>query len=220
MDKDVVSDDLPLLARRIDFLKQRGVVESLVKGSAFKNNIPQPTLTFPCIDWLDSRDLSSWTLVEIGSGNSTLYFANYFSQVISFETSRLWYKKILPRLPDNAKLFLFSVDNAATINIDNSGLTMALIDCNSNRYSVSKHLIEKQFDLYILDNSDYLPNTVELFLNSGFIEIPFYGSKSLGDFESCTSLFFRRDSKFPKKKDNYKHEFCKDTKNNLWDLIK
>lgn len=212
-------EDYSLIENRIAHLKHRGVFESLVKGSSSKDNKPQPTLTFPCIDWLESCDFSNWNMVEIGSGNSTLYFAERFKQVYSFETDRTWYMKMKKFMPGNVCYKMFDKNNADTIEIDWLDRSLVLIDCNSNRFIVSQYFIGKKFNLYILDNTESFPNTVELFLSNGYTEIPFFGPKHIGVYESCTSLFIKDLKHIPPKNKGYRQELCKPYKQNLWDSI-
>ena len=48
-----------------------------------RSEIPLLTLSF--IEWLEKQDTKTKTLLEIGSGKSTLYFSQKFAQVKSFE---------------------------------------------------------------------------------------------------------------------------------------
>lgn len=212
-------EDFSLIENRIVHLKHRGVFESLIKGSACKSNEPQPTLTFPCIDWLESCDFTGWNLIEIGSGNSTLYFSKRFKQVYSFETDRTWYMKMRGSMPNNVCYKMFDKNNPDTIKMDHLSNTLVLIDCNSNRFTVSDYLLQKQYNLYLLDNAESYPNTVELFYLKGYIEIPFFGPKHLGVYESCTSLFVKDLNLMPHKNKNFRHSLCKPYKQNLWDSI-
>lgn len=177
-----------------------------------------PNLTQPCIDWIAACDFKEWNLVEIGSGNSTEYFSNKFKSVYSFESNKDWFLKIKYKLQSKISLKLFDPNNVESLKLDYMPNSLAIIDAGCNRYHISKYLLEKNYDLYILDNSEFYPNTEKLFLNNGFYSIPFFGPKYGNSFICCTTLFFKITSTFPPKNFAYKNPNCKIlTGNNIWD---
>lgn len=177
-----------------------------------------PNITHPCIDWVESCDFSKWNLIEIGCGDSTEYFSDRFKSIYGFESNKDWLLKVKYKLQNKVNLKLFDPYNIQSIHIDSMQDSLVIIDAGCNRFQISKHLLPKNYDLYILDNSEFYPNTEKLFLDNGFNSIPFYGKKFSSNFTCCTTLFFKSTSRFPPKNLNYKNIDCRPyTGNNLWD---
>jgi hypothetical protein len=57
-------------------------------------NIERPLLTNTFLNFFNKLDLSNSTYLEIGSGNSTIYFSKIFKNVISFEDDLTWFHKL------------------------------------------------------------------------------------------------------------------------------
>ena len=55
----------------------------------------KPLLTKPFLDYLTKVKTNSKTLLEIGAGNSTVFFENIFRKVISLEDNQIWYLKVI-----------------------------------------------------------------------------------------------------------------------------
>lgn len=170
----------------------RGFFDSADLGSPIKNSLPFPLLTYSFMDFIESHDVSDFTLIEFGSGNSTLYFENKFKNIISFETNKEWYEKIKSRLIKTEYHLVDPIDlqdGKFEINI-NLRKTFALIDAACNRYKITANLLKKIKPNYIiLDNSEWYRNTANLIIKSGYFEVPFWGYKNTEHWESCTSLF-------------------------------
>ena len=89
-----------------------------------------PNLTFNFIDWIEQQDVRQKTLIEFGSGDSTLYFSSKFKKVVSFEDEPEWIEKIVSvNLPNvevkflDYNFYLHDLDlikNADYVLIDNS----------------------------------------------------------------------------------------------------
>ena len=69
---------------------------------------PHPNLTNSFVSFFINsfRDLKDKTLLEIGSGESTVYWSNYFGQVCSYEDDPQWASAI--NEPDNVDLDLYN----------------------------------------------------------------------------------------------------------------
>ena len=44
-----------------------------------------PQLTFDFIEWMEEQDTVEKTIIEFGSGDSTIYFSTKFKKVITYE---------------------------------------------------------------------------------------------------------------------------------------
>ena len=49
---------------------------------------PLPQLALPFLDFFARFDFSTWTLLELGAGESTVYWPKHFGRVISYEHSK------------------------------------------------------------------------------------------------------------------------------------
>ena len=61
-------------------------------------NKPLPNLTYDFIDFFSRQELKDKTLVEIGAGESTLYWEEKFNRVISYEHNPRYFNKIKKEL--------------------------------------------------------------------------------------------------------------------------
>lgn len=66
-----------------------------------------PLLTFDFIDYMSTKDLSDKTLVEIGSGESTLYWEKKFKKVISYESNKDYYDLVSRNVQESSTEILF-----------------------------------------------------------------------------------------------------------------
>lgn len=156
-----------------------------------------PNLTFNCIDWIEQQDLSQKTLIEFGSGNSTLYFSNKFKKVITFEDEQEWIQKITSlNLPNvevkflDYNFYLQDLDlikNADYVLIDNSPRD------NNSRLYVAEALIQKidYQNTLILDNCN-LNSEAYFYLRTKFRHYQdFIGFNRSGN-RTVTSVFSER----------------------------
>jgi predicted O-methyltransferase YrrM len=67
----------------------------------------RPWIVPASIGWLGRRIRSDWSVLELGSGRSTVWFARRAGRVISFEDNEYWYPRTRERL---AKAGLTNVD--------------------------------------------------------------------------------------------------------------
>src|SRR5205807_1001412 len=71
---------------------------------------PLPWYTYPAIDFLDTKDFSTKSVLEFGSGQSTLWWARRCKRVLSFESDPQWCAYVKSTLSPNADIFLISND--------------------------------------------------------------------------------------------------------------
>ena len=60
----------------------------------------RPWIVQASIGWLRRRMRSDWSVLELGSGRSTLWFARRAGQVISLEDNEYWYPRTKERLEE------------------------------------------------------------------------------------------------------------------------
>ncbi len=82
------------------YLYDEGWFRSLdEKRPVDKDGNPIPWFTYPAIEFLKERLTKEMTVFEYGSGSSTLFFAERVKEIISVETNKEWFNKIVNKLP-------------------------------------------------------------------------------------------------------------------------
>ena len=182
-----------------------------------------PLLTSSFLNWFETQKWNSLKLLELGSGNSTLYFSKFFKSVTSYETNQDWFDKLILKIPTNVNLIktdsiIKSFKNNDIKDINN--YDVILIDAGENRAKVSRWLTDQSYKgIIFFDNSEWYRKSIGILLDKGFLEIPFFGIKPIEDWVSCTSIiaepsalkniFKRNWISFPK--------LTLQSSNNLWD---
>lgn len=97
--------------RRRSPLAERGWFRSFRRmDSTDQRGNPVPWLSYAMIDLLEERVRSDMTVLEYGSGNSTVWWAKRVRRVVSVEHHPGWYENVSARLPPNASLIFAAVD--------------------------------------------------------------------------------------------------------------
>ena len=123
------------------------------------NKLPQ--LTFDFIEWFEDQDTREKTLVEFGSGDSTIYFSQKFDKVITCEDSPYWLDRLSAANLKNVEAHILnhrfykdnfeSIQNADYILVDNNPHDF------NYRFYVAQVLIRKvnYQNILILDNGNW-----------------------------------------------------------------
>tara|TARA_R100000306_G_C4325318_1_gene117339 strand:+ start:163 stop:687 length:525 start_codon:yes stop_codon:yes gene_type:complete len=162
-------------------------------------SIVTPLLTNTFLKFFLNLDLKDKTYLEIGAGNSTIFFSKYFKQVISFEDSHVWYDGINRLKIPNVDLHFFrfnTVFGEETKNKLRSYLKEAdyiIIDNDPRRTTRTAfaHFIDKHRgpnSIIILDNGEKNIEALT-FLKKKYYCLDFPGKRYDESF-SVTSIFF------------------------------
>jgi len=80
----------------------------------WKNLDFYPRLTFNFLEYFNNFNLKNSSLLELGSGDSTIYFSTKFKNVISYENDKYWFKYVKNNINykniKNIKIKLFKKD--------------------------------------------------------------------------------------------------------------
>lgn len=172
-----------------EYLSKAGIHNSTEEELRDDKNRPIPLLTNTFLYWFETQNWREKRLLELGAGNSTLYFAEHFSSVNSYETDSHWFAKLLEQIPKNVQLEQAERIRDAVSSIDPNNFDAVLVDAGENRANLVRWLIENSYrGLIFLDNAEWYRNTVQLLREQGAIEIPFFGIKPTQDRISATSL--------------------------------
>ena len=166
---------------------------------------PYPLLTKNFINHFIKEDLSKKVLLELGSGLSTIFWADYFRKVYTYESDPNWIKKLEEYgIPKNVELtlvkdnlfpshnllftehsFISQIKNSDYVIIDNDSTPISRIN-----YAEFITLHKKEESQIILDNGTWHP-TAYKFLQENFFCQDFPGT-NIDKQITVTSLFFER----------------------------
>jgi hypothetical protein len=185
-----LSDAGAQLGFGISVLTERGLLRDL---NRLDPEHPQPLLTWPFLDFLESLELSEWRLLELGSGSSTLWFQRRFANVRTFETSVEWHEALGRLVQPNVELNRLELPALEAAELEYRGEELVLVDFAGRRTRfISRFLARlgaERPQAIVLDNADWYRNGAAVLAQHGYREIPFHGFKGGQSFLSCTSLF-------------------------------
>lgn len=182
------------------FSYQSGHFRSSLKSKAVdRAGKPLPWYTYPAIDFLSQKEMNGRSVLEFGSGQSTLWWATRAQTVVSFESDEEWFNYVRKQVPDNVTLILTD-DDAADVpgKLEGSGFDVIVVD-GLDRLSVAKMSTSflRKGGAVILDNSegywgqDGEYPIIDFFRANGYSRVDFYGYAPGVILPSCTSLFFK-----------------------------
>jgi hypothetical protein len=155
----------------------------------------KPLLTKPFLKFFKKLKTKNKTYLELGSGDSTLYFSKHFKRVVSLEDDRIWFDQLNNNKPKNVELHLFNKDNIGNIlktKLDEKP-DYVMIDNNPqhiSRLDIAKfvHFNKQNNCIIILDNG---PENLKAFsfLRENYFNLDFVG-KRYDNQTSTTSIFF------------------------------
>lgn len=185
--------------RSFGYLLETGWFESFKSGEpvdADKKAIPW--FTYSAIEFISDRLSKKLNVFEFGSGNSTLFFAERVSQIISVEHNRDWYENISRKCPANSKIFLIGSKNSDEyinpLQMSNQNYDIIIVDGIYRNECLTEsvnHLSER--GVIILDDSergDYSKG-IKYLLDDGFKQINFSGIAPGIFFRKCTTIFYK-----------------------------
>lgn len=165
---------------------------------------PAPLLSLPFLDWFNSYDFSKFTMVEVGAGLSTDYFANRVKFLKTFETSKEYYDLITYNKKENVQYVYQERETLESGNFEIESPDIVFVDCDASRYQISLRLLEKHLpSIFILDNSEWFPYTCKAICDRGYSEIIFWGIRINEELDKGTSIFIKNGYKLPNRNYNY-----------------
>jgi hypothetical protein len=160
-----------------------------------------PLLTFSFLEYFHKKDFSNKVLVEIGSGNSTLFWEKIFGKVISYENDFLFFNEIVSKIKKTTTEvnlfsrnifenndFLKNIGIADYIIIDNDPMFISRL-----KFSIFAEKNKKEECAIILDNSTWNLDAYQ-YLSTHFFVKDFPGINKYNQI-TVTSLFEERKEK-------------------------
>lgn len=163
-----------------------------------------PNLSPDFLNWVEKNNFIDKTIVEIGSGYSTIFFTNHFNFVYSFEDNDDWFTKIKTitneKNINNLKLSKFDTESIKKddfIELIQSA-DIFLIDNNPIYISrttfvqiINKH--KKEESIIVLDNGNWNIDAYRI-LRENYYCIDFPYERDNGE-KTETSVFFKKMDK-------------------------
>jgi len=175
-----------------EYLRNLGVFTSMQGEILNGDSEVIPLLTRSFLDWFETQRWNSLSLLELGSGGSTIYFSKFFRSVTSYETDQSWFDNLLLKIPSNVHLVKVDciLDALQKNHLENiHSFDVILVDAGENRAKLARWLVNENYKgIIFFDNSEWYRNSIGMFLKEGYLEIPFFGLKPIEDWVSCTSI--------------------------------
>lgn len=153
---------------------------------------PIPMMSYGLIEYLMGLDTRGWRVLELGGGDSTLFWLDRAASVHTIEHDPTW----LPA----AHLNLIPVavakhGYAAAIAAQEGNFDLIAIDCAANRHECALPSVGKlaRGGAIILDNSDWYPRTAALLREHDLIQVDFADFRPQHSIRGTSSLFLTRD---------------------------
>jgi len=176
-----------------------GFVESQLRGeSVDARGKPVPWLTYPAIAFLQTRVPSGLTVLEYGSGNSTLWWSQHAARIIAIEHDAEFHARLLTRLPENAECLLVAdtPDGVYERKAESFGCIFDVVVIDGMRRVECAQTSMKSLKpegVIIFDNSDRkdVEPALTYLKQIGFRSIDFRGPSSLITWSNTTTIFYR-----------------------------
>jgi predicted O-methyltransferase YrrM len=193
-----LSREAAFIASATEILRREfGYTLSLSRNeSVLGDGRPAPMMSYGLVEYLMSLDLSGQSVLEIGGGQSTLFWAARVQSVVTLEHDREWAARISGDRPANIRIVEVAPDGyvGALAALDET-FDMIVIDCAANRFEAARAAAPKlrAGGMIVLDNSDWHPNTAALLRGLDLIQVDYPDFRALHHFRCTTSLFLHRD---------------------------
>lgn len=165
-----------------------------------KNGAPLPWYTYPSIYFLAQREYSDKNILELGGGQSTLWWAARSSKVLTLEGDKQWFEKIRSSMPSNVDLHHVSMasaeDNISAVrhHIETDSVDkydVIIIDGLYRGQLVSTAITSvAENGIIICDNAEGY-GFYEKFKKSGFSRVDFFGNAPGVILPHATSIYFK-----------------------------
>ena len=185
------------------FSLQTGHFRSSLRSMAVdRSGRPIPWYSYPAIDYLDCLDFSDCSVLEIGAGQSTLWWAARARDVLSLEADPAWFERVKGLMPANVILRQVPID-LSVLPPELTGRTFDIVIVDGCDRLVASELalrVMKPGGAVIVDNSEgyWGPEgtypIMDLFRRERFQRVDFYGYSPGVIGRQCTSVFFRDGS--------------------------
>lgn len=174
-----------------------GFAESARTGAGvLGDGEPIPLMSYAMIEYLMGLDLSDFAVLELGGGQSTLFWARRTASVRTIEHDRAWIESVSRSAPPNVTIIAVEreqyVQRARSLEGEFDAI---VIDCGANRFECARAVVDKlrAGGMIILDNSDWYPNTARLLREHDLIQVDYPDFRPAHHYRGTSSLFLHPD---------------------------
>ncbi len=163
---------------------------------------PIPWYTYPTIDFLNGRDFSKKNVLEIGGGQSTLWWAARSNSVFVIEQDPNWAKKLRSKINERVRLHYVPADyktrdvTAAKRIIDGCGIPkfdIIIIDGYLRQeFAAMAFECVAENGAIILDDAEHY-DFVEYIGGRNCQRVDFFGFAPGVSLQHCTSIVFLKE---------------------------
>lgn len=150
-----------------------------------------PMLSYSLVEYLMGLDLSDFDLLEIGGGDSTVFWTARARSVLTLETNAQW-AEVVRRQATGATLEVVSQDTLEqSISALDRTFGIIVIDPAANRLACAR-VAPAKLDpggFILLDNSDWFPNAAQTLRDAGLIQVDFHDFRPGKPYRATASLF-------------------------------
>lgn len=173
--------------------RQLGYGVSLSRGaSMLGDGRPIPLISYGLTEYLLSLELSTLDVLELGGGQSTLFWSGKAQQVLTLEHSPDWIRALQSANLSNVRVVPVEQDGyVEAIAAVSNQFDIIVIDCAANRYECAC-VVESKLragGLIVLDNSDWYPNTAAKLRSLDLIQVDFPDFRPSHHYRCITSIF-------------------------------
>lgn len=172
------------------FVRDTGHVASVRSGRPQdRHGAPVPWFTYPAIAHLDQIDWTGCSVLEWGTGNSTLWWASRAERVVTVDHDAQWHEEVAANAPDNVTAILASDPEAYVASAPDGPFDVVVIDGRFRELCAARALeVVAPTGMVVLDNSDRHPDLCDL-LRARSTQIDFCGHGPINDYPWITSIF-------------------------------
>jgi hypothetical protein len=175
-------------------------ISSLKSASFASDGEIIPWYTFPAIDFLSQKQFKGRSILEFGSGNSTIWWGRRTDSVVALENDRKWCEKISGLVSANVSLHYiadYGLQSADKV-IGTNSFDIIVVD-GFDRLKAAQIAVQRlaEHGAIIFDNAEgyWGPEgthpIMDLLRQQGFSRVDFYGFAPGVLRRHCTSIAFR-----------------------------
>ena len=159
---------------------------------------PTPLATYAYLSFIVPRLTKQMSLLEYGSGHSTLFYSKLVKELYAIEHNETWYQMIRAKLPQHAQIFKVELEyNGEYCRYPShwdKKFDLIIVD-GRDRVNCVYHAINylTPQGVIILDDScreNYQP-AFDFLLAHGFRKLDFWGIRQTVLNSTCTTIFYR-----------------------------
>ena len=153
---------------------------------------PLPLMSYGFIEYVMGLDLSDIDMLEIGGGQSTGFWAKRARSVDVIDHELEWVDR--SALRPNVRLIETTAERyPAVLATSTRKYGLIVLDCGANRFDSAKAALPRLAadGMFVLDNSDWYPNTAALLREHDLIEVDFADFRPNHQYRCTTSVFLK-----------------------------